>query len=106
MAESLVSSGIVALLRLGIEIPQFKPLVASETIRTYITGIPLWILAGIFAISAGALMIVFPSCQPPAFVNFKVQGRQEMYRPNDTLIAFPDEFLAITAEPALCYQKG
>lgn len=95
----LVSSGIVALLRLGIEIPQFKPLVASETIRTYITGIPLWILAGIFAISAGALMIVFPSCQPPAFVNFKVQGRQEMYRPNDTLIAFPDEFLAITAEP-------
>lgn len=96
---ALVSSGIVGLLRLGIEVPSIKPLVASETVRTYITGIPLWVLGSIFAVSAGALIIVFPSCQPPAFVNFKVQGRQETYRPNDTLMAVPDEFLAITAEP-------
>ena len=95
----LISSGLVVLLRLGIEIPKFKPLVASETVRTYITGIPLWMLAAIFAVSAGALMIVFPSCQPPSFVNFRVQGRQELYRPNDTLAAEPGEFLAIAAEP-------
>ncbi|HKJ39037.1 MAG TPA: hypothetical protein VJ972_09695 [Anaerolineales bacterium] len=96
---ALVSSGIVGLLRLGIEVPPIKPLVASETVRTYITGIPLWVLGSIFAVSVGALIIVFPACQPPAFVNFKVQGRQETYRPNDTLMAVPDEFLAITAEP-------
>jgi len=97
--SALVSSGLVALLRLGIEVPPFKPLIASETVRTYITGIPLWVLSTIFALSMGALLIVFPSCQPPAFVNFSVQGRQEMYRPNETLIAMPDEFLAITAQP-------
>ena len=97
--SALVSSGIVALLRLGIEVPTIKPLVASDTVRTYITGIPFWVLSVIFAISVGALALVFPSCQPPAFLNFHVQGRQELYRPNDTLIATPGEFLAITAEP-------
>jgi hypothetical protein len=68
-------------------------------VRTYITGIPLGILGLIFSISLGALLIVFPSCQPPSLVNFNVQGRDELYRPNDTLTASPDEFLAITAEP-------
>jgi hypothetical protein len=97
--SAVVSSGVLALLRLGIEIPPFKPMIASETIRTYITGIPLGILAVIFSISLGALVIVFPACQPPSLVNFKAQGRDQIYRPNDTLEALPDEFLAITAEP-------
>ena len=95
----MVSSGLLSLLRLGIEIPTIKPLVASETVRTYITGIPLWVLSALFAVSVGSLLVVFPSCQAPAFVNFRVQGRQELYRPNETLTALPDEFLAITAEP-------
>lgn len=97
--SAMVSSGLLALLRLGIEIPPFKPLVASERVRTYITGIPLGMLGVIFSLSLGALLIVFPSCQPPTFVNFNVQGRDQIYRPNDILTAKPDEFLAITAEP-------
>jgi len=96
---ALVSSGLLGLLRLGIEVPLVKPLFSGEKIRTYITGIPLWILAATFAISAGALLLVFPACQPPAFVTFQVQGREETYRPSETLIAAPNEFMAITAKP-------
>lgn len=94
---ALVSSGFLSLLRLGIEVPPVKMWLSSETARTYITGIPLWVLIVVFSISAGALIIVFPACQSPVFVNFHVQGRQEIYRPNDTLSAIPGEFLAITA---------
>jgi hypothetical protein len=97
--SAVMSSGILALLRLGIEVPPFKPMIASETIRAYITGIPLGVLAAIFSIALGALLIVFPSCQPPSLVNFKAQGHDQIYRPSDTLTALPDEFLAITAEP-------
>ena len=96
---ALVGSGALVLLRLGIEVPGIKTLVTSETVRTYITGIPLWVLGGVFAVSVGALLLVFPSCQSPAFVTFRVEGRQETYRPNETLAALPGEFLAITAQP-------
>ena len=95
---ALVSSGVLALLRLGIEVPSIKMLVTSETVRAYITGVPLWVLGAIFAVSVGALLIVFPSCQSPAFVNFRVEGRQDAFHPNETLTAKPEEFLAITAE--------
>jgi hypothetical protein len=97
--SAVVSSGLLALLRLGIEVPPIKPMIASKVLRNYITGIPLGVLGVIFSISLGALLIVFPSCQPPSVVNFNVQGRDQIYRPNDTLTALPDEFLAITAEP-------
>jgi len=95
---ALVSSGVLALLRLGIEVPSIKPLVASETVRNYITGIPLWVLGSIFALSIGSLLLVFPACQSPVSVVFHVEGRQDTYRPNETLVATPGEFLAITAE--------
>jgi len=95
---ALISSGVLALLRLGIEVPSVKMLVTSETVRAYITGMPLWILGAIFAIAVGALLVVFPACQSPAFVNFRVEGRQEVFYPNETLVAMPEEFLAITAE--------
>jgi len=97
--SALVSSGVLALLRLGIEVPRIKPLMASETVRAYITGIPLWVLGSIFAVAIGALFLVFPSCQSPASVLFRVAGRPDTYRPNGTLVATPGEFLAITAEP-------
>jgi hypothetical protein len=97
--SALVSSGVLALLRLGIEVPRIKPFMASEAVRAYLAGIPLWVLASIFAVSIGALFLVFPACQSPAFVTFRVQGREETYQPNGTLVAKPDEFLAITAEP-------
>jgi hypothetical protein len=97
--SALVSSGVLALLRLGIEVPRIKPLLASETVRAYITGIPFWVLGSIFAVAIGALVLVFPACQSPAFVIFRVEGRPETYRPNGILVASPGEFLAITAEP-------
>lgn len=97
--SAVMSSGMLALMCLGIEMPTIKPLVASEAVRTYITGLPLSILGIIFSIALGALLIVFPACQPPSLVNFNVQGRDQLYRPNDTLAVQPDEFLAITAEP-------
>lgn len=96
---ALVSSGLLGLLRLGIEVPSVKMWITSETARTYITGVPLWVLSATFAISVGALLLVFPACQSPVFVNFLAQGRAQVYRPNDILVAVPGEFLAITAEP-------
>jgi hypothetical protein len=96
---ALVSSGSLGLIRLGIEVPPVKLWITSETARTYITGVPFWVLSAIFAVSVGALLLVFPSCQSPAFVNFYAQGRDGVYRPNDTLAAAPGEFLAITAKP-------
>jgi hypothetical protein len=95
---ALFGSGALAVLRLGIEAPGIKVLVTSEIVRTYIAGVPLWVLGTIFAVSVGALWLVFPACQPPAFVAFRVEGRAEAFHPNDTLIAEPGEFLAITAE--------
>jgi len=97
--SALVSSGVLALFRLGIEVPSIKPLIASETVRSYLTGVPLWVLAAIFALSIGALFLVFPACQAPASVIFQVEGRPDTYRPNETLVAGPGEFLAITAKP-------
>jgi len=96
---ALVSSGLLALLRLGIEVPLVKPLFSAKKFRTYVTGIPLWVLGTIFAFSVGALLLVFPACQPPALITFQVQGRDETYRPSDLLLAAPNEFLAITAVP-------
>ena len=96
---ALASSGILALLRLGIEVPLIKPFFSAEQFRTYITGIPLWALSATFAISAGMLLLVFPACQPPALITFQVQGRAETFQPGETLIATPNEFLAITAKP-------
>jgi hypothetical protein len=57
------------------------------------------VLGVTFAISASSLLLVFPACQPPAFVTFQVQGREQSYRPSETLVATANEFLAITAKP-------
>ncbi len=97
---ALFSSGALALLRLGIELPSMKMLVTSETVRTYLTGVPLWLLGSILAVSVGALVLVFPACQSPAFVTFRVEGRQETFYPNDTLTAMPNEYIAVTATSA------
>lgn len=97
--SALISSGVLALLRLGIEVPKVKPLMASEAVRAYITGIPLWVLGSIFAVAIGALFLVFPPCQSPAYVIFRVEGRPDTYRPGGILLAETNESLAITAKP-------
>jgi hypothetical protein len=97
--SALISSGVLALLRLGIEVPKVKPLMASEAVRAYITGIPLWVLGSIFAVAIGALFLVFPPCQSPTYVIFRVEGRPDTYRPGGILLAETNESLAITAKP-------
>ena len=39
---ALVSIGVMVLIRLGIEIPQLKPLISSESVRRYLGGLPFW----------------------------------------------------------------
>jgi hypothetical protein len=97
--SALVSSGVLGLLRLGIEVPKVKPLMASEAARAYITGIPLWVLGSIFAVAIGALFLVFPPCQSPTYVIFRVEGHPDTYHPGGKLLATPRESLAIMAEP-------
>jgi hypothetical protein len=96
---ALISSAALVLLRLGIEVPKIKPLMASESVRAYIAGIPLWALGSIFAVALVSLFLVIPPCQSPATVTFHVEGRPDPYQPNGTVVAAPGEFLAITAEP-------
>jgi hypothetical protein len=95
---AFISSGLLALLRLGIEIPTVKPLVASEKVRTYITGLPFWVISVVFAFSVVGLLVVFPSCSPPTSIEFHVLGRPDVYQPGDTLDASPGETLTLDAE--------
>src|SRR5512133_3081670 len=61
--SALVSSGVLALLRLGIEVDKVKPRTASKAVRAYITGSPRWVVGSIFAVAIGAHFLVFPPCQ-------------------------------------------
>lgn len=94
---AFISSGVLGLLRLGIEIPTIKPFIASEKVRTYITGLPFWVISVVFAFSVVALVVVFPACTPPTSIEFVVLGRPEVLKPGDTLAAVPSETLVLTA---------
>ena len=95
---AFVSSGVLGLLRLGIEIPSIKPLVASEKVHTYITGLPFWVISVVFAVSVVGLLVVFPACTPPTSIEFVVQGRPEPFQPGDTLTAAAGETLILSAK--------
>ncbi len=98
---AFISSGVLGLLRLGIEIPTIKPLVASEKVRTYITGLPFWVISVVFAFSVVGLLVVFPACSPPTSIEFFVQGRPDPFQPGDTLTASAGETLTLTAQSTL-----
>lgn len=98
---AFISSGALILLRLGIEIPQIKPLVGSEKVRTYITGLPLWAISAVLAISLGGLLLVFPACSSPTSIEFFVQGRPEPLRPGDTLQVSAGETITLSAHSTL-----
>ena len=85
--SALLSSIIVGAVRLGIEFGPFKSIVSSEQLRRYLTGLPLWSIAIVFAVSLAFLMLV-PTCQPPISVLFEVNG-QETLSPSQTLVAHP-----------------
>ncbi|MFZ5880553.1 MAG: hypothetical protein ACOY0R_14390 [Chloroflexota bacterium] len=98
---AFIGSGVLILLRLGIEIPQIKPLVGSEKVRVYITGLPLWAISVVLAVSAGGLLLVFPACSPPTSIEFFVQGRGEPLQPGDTLLVSAGETLTLSAQSTL-----
>jgi hypothetical protein len=87
----------VALLRLGVEIPLLKPLISSERVRIYLAGLPFWAIGTIFAVSLAGLLVVFPSCQPPASVTFDAGGNT--LRPADVLVAKPGDTLTVSVKP-------
>jgi hypothetical protein len=96
--SALVASLIMIVLRLGIQIPFMEKWVKSDDIRRYLSGLPLWAILIILVASVAGLLVVFPSCQPPASVVFVVQGREDPLGPSDVLTARPGEALTITAE--------
>ncbi len=88
---------VVALLRLGVEIPLLKPLISSERVRAYLAGLPFWAIGTIFAISLAGLLLVFPACQPPASVLFDVGGTT--LRPMDVLAVKPGDSVTVAVKP-------
>src|SRR5689334_244269 len=88
---------IVALLRLGIEIPLLKPIISSDRVRAYLAGLPFWAIGTIFAVSLAGLLVVFPSCQPPASVVFDVGGTT--LRPADILAVKPGDSVTVAVKP-------
>jgi hypothetical protein len=98
---ALVASVIVGLIRLGFQLPGLKSKIEDPDNRVsqYLTGLPLWFILILLAISLILLLAVFPSCQAPPTVYFQVQGREEPLRPSDTLSASPGETLTIIAQP-------
>src|SRR5258706_2355158 len=88
---------VVALLRLGVELPWLNPLISSERVRAYLAGLPFWTIGTIFAISLAGLLLVFPACQPPASVLFDVGGTT--LRPMDVLAVKPGDSVTVAGQP-------
>lgn len=95
--SGLTSATLLILVSFGIEIPKLKNFVsASERAMRYLTGLPLWALFLIWAMSLAGFWTVFPSCQPPTTVFFDVTGRERAFQPSDTLTVSPNEAVTVT----------
>ena len=90
---ALVSSLVVGAIRLGVDFGPFQPIMASERLKSYLTGLPLWFIAIVFAVSFAFLLLV-PTCQPPATVFFEV-NRQRTFSPAQTLSVKPGEIASV-----------
>jgi hypothetical protein len=91
--SALLSSIIVGAVRLGIEFGPLKSFVSSQQLRIYLTGLPLWMIAIVFALSLAFLMLV-PTCQPPVSVLFEVNGRETL-NPSEILVTKPGEMAVL-----------
>jgi len=87
--SALLSSIIAGAVRLGVEFGPLKDFVSSKQLRTYLTGLPLWLIGIVFALSMAFLMLV-PTCQPPVAVLFDVNG-QTTLNPSETLSVHPGQ---------------
>jgi hypothetical protein len=96
---ALVASLLMAIVRLGIKLPLLKPVMEADNISKYLAGLPLWAILIILVASVAGLLLVVPSCQPPASVTFTVQGQDELLHPSDVLTVAPGETATILAAP-------
>lgn len=95
---ALISSILLILARFGIDIPVFKPVFSSEKLRQYISGLPLWVLLTTLALSIVGLVLVYPYCQAPGSVQFKIAGQDSVtFRPGDIFPAKPNDILVVSA---------
>jgi hypothetical protein len=94
---SLITSAVIlGFLHLGIEIPKIK-ITVPEKLHPYLSGLPMWALGILLAISLLGFWAVSPSCQPPITIVFEVSNSEEKLHPSDTLNARPGEALTVTA---------
>lgn len=90
------SAVILALLHLGVEIPKAKFNV-PQNLQPYLSGMPMWALGILLAISLVGFWTVYPACQPPITVKFEVSKDAEALNPADTLSVAPGEAVTIAA---------
>ena len=92
-----LSATVLVLLRLGIEIPKVKMIASSEKLQPYLSGLPLWSLGLLWAVSIVGFWSVFPSCQPPVTIQFEVSGRDGIFQPSDVITVLPGDAITVTA---------
>jgi hypothetical protein len=95
---AMVSGAILILVRLGISlpIPFLKAIQESPKVGKYLTGLPMWASMIILFVAFLAFLPVFPACQPPTLITFKVTGHEPL-QPSDILRVVPGEVLHISA---------
>ena len=98
--SGMASAAVLIAIGFGVELPKIKNVTISERVMRYLTGLPLWALFLILAVSLAGFWTVFPSCQPPATLIFEVSGRERAFQPSDTLTVTPNETITVTARSA------
>jgi hypothetical protein len=88
------SATLLIFLRLGIEIPKFK---ISDSLKPYLSGLPLWTLGLLWVGSLLGFWGAFPSCQPPVTINFQVSGRDGIFQPSSVIKVLPGEAVTVIA---------
>jgi hypothetical protein len=94
---SLFSSAVMlALIHLGVEIPKAKFSV-PEKLQPYLSGLPMWALGILLAVSLFGFWTVYPACQPPVTIEFEISSSKDRLHPSDTLNVHPGEAITVTA---------
>jgi hypothetical protein len=93
----IFSSVFMILARSGVEINLFN-IAKGESIKRYVSGLPLWALFIVLAGSIVGFWNYSPRCKAPEAVVFEILGRQETYLPLDIIEVSPNESFTITAK--------
>ena len=94
---SLILSSITMILaRSGVEINLFN-IAKGESVKRYMTGLPLWVLFIVLAGSMVGFWNYSPRCKAPEAVVFEVLGTQQTYLPLDMVEVSPNQSITIAA---------